>query len=73
MERFCPHCDVITEVIGFDRDNPVLLCGHSLEVGMQAESLASLFDRATRDHAVKIMREDDISYKTAYQKVLALF
>jgi hypothetical protein len=33
----CPTCDCNVDIIGFDRDDPVMACGHKLTIDAQLE------------------------------------
>lgn len=72
-ETFCPICNTPETVLRYEKDDPVLSCGHQLLVEMACESLSDVFDQATRDHAIKLMKEEKITFKQAYQKVLLMF
>lgn len=68
---FCPICKEYHETTSFDRDDPVLKCGHKFTIEMQTNELCEMLVVGMRDHAIKLMREQDISYKAAYEQVEA--
>lgn len=41
MRIFCFQCDAVRRTVGFDRDNPVLECGHT-KPSLTGEELAEL-------------------------------
>lgn len=63
----CPKCNKEKKVIRYERDDPVLSCGHILTIDDQlVRDLGEdgMFE-AIRDEVYSIMRKERISYRQA--------
>jgi len=64
---FCGTCKKFKNIVSFERDNPVLLCGHIITESRN-ELLSQGIYSIIREKVYDIMREDKISYKDAVKK-----
>ena len=68
----CPICNTIQEVISFHKDDPVLLCGHTLTVELQdkRDEIVDILANAQRDMVYRYMRKYKLSYAEANRKLV---
>jgi hypothetical protein len=67
----CPICNTEQEIIAFDRDDPVLLCGHTLTIELQEkrDEFVNACMNALRDVTYSYMRKHKLSYVEANRKL----
>jgi hypothetical protein len=63
----CPICKSIRHVLGYSRDNPVLSCGHVLDIDQQIkrDEIKDILQQAITCSVYQIMREKRVSYTKA--------
>jgi hypothetical protein len=67
--RECPKCHCPTEIVGWNKDDPILSCGHTEREPTKDE----IFEQAEKDldeAIARIMKEDGCSEEEAYDKYI---
>ena len=59
----CPICGKREDIYAYDRDNPMLFCGHTKKINIDSETDAVYC--TIRDEIYRIMRDYNVSYEEA--------
>jgi len=62
MQLHCATCGKMNKVVQYERDDPILCCGHKLTLH---DDLSDDIFMILRGEVYRIMREYDLSYKHA--------
>jgi hypothetical protein len=63
----CPYCNKPQIVTGYNRDDPILACGHILTIEQQLkrDEISEILTTAMTCSVYKLMRNNKLSYKDA--------
>lgn len=68
---WCPECQQEKDIVGYEQDDPIMLCGHKLDIESQLtrDELRDYLDRGVKGLILLTMQEQKVSYKEALKRV----
>jgi hypothetical protein len=69
---FCPCCNKAQVIVDFNRDDPILACGHILTIEQQLkrDEISEILTSAMTYSIYKLMRTNGLGYQDATKKYL---